>query len=65
MLASYARDGLSRVETAGDGAPSLAAVRAALEEALGVRFTGDKGTRFFYSTLVQTLFYGVFSAWVL
>ena len=24
-----------------------------------------KGTRFFYSTLVQTLFYGVFSAWVL
>ena len=35
------------------------------EEALGGRFTGDKGTRFFRSTLVQTLFYGVFSAWVL
>ena len=65
LLASYARDGLSRVEAAGDDAPSLAAVRAALEEALGVRFEGDKGTRFFYSTLVQTLFYGVFSAWVL
>ncbi len=30
-----------------------------------MRFTGDKGARFFYSTLVQTLFYGVFSAWVL
>ena len=65
LLASYARDGLSRVEAAGNNAPSLAAVRAALEEALGVRFEGDKGTRFFHSTLVQTLFYGVFSAWVL
>ena len=36
-----------------------------LEEALGVRFEGDRGARFFHSTLVQTLFYGVFSAWVL
>ncbi len=64
LLASYARDGLARVEAAGD-APSLGAVRSALEEALGVRFEGDKGARFFHSTLVQTLFYGVFSAWVL
>ena len=64
LLASYARDGLARVEAAGD-APSLRAVRAALEEALGVRFDDEKGARFFHSTLVQTLFYGVFSAWVL
>ena len=64
LLASYARDGLARVEAAGD-APSLKAVRSALEEALGARFEGDKGARFFRSTLVQTLFYGVFSAWVL
>ena len=64
LLASYARDGLARVEAAGD-APALAAVRAALEEALGVRFEGARGARFFRSTLVQTLFYGVFSAWVL
>ena len=64
LLASYARDGLARVEAAGD-APALNAVRSALEEALGVRFEGDKGARFFHSTLVQTLFYGVFSAWVL
>ena len=64
LLASYARDGLARVEAAGD-APTLSAVRAALEEALGVRFEGGKGARFFRSTLVQTLFYGVFSAWVL
>ena len=64
LLASYARDGLARVEAAGD-APSLATVRSALEEALGVRFEGDRGAAFFRSTLVQTLFYGVFSAWVL
>ena len=64
LLASHARDALARVEAAGD-APALAAVRAALEEALGVRFEGERGARFFRSTLVQTLFYGVFSAWVL
>ena len=64
LLASYARDGLARVEASGDAA-SLDAVRSALEEALGVRFEGDRGAAFFRSTLVQTLFYGVFSAWVL
>ncbi len=64
LLASYARDALHRVEASGD-APSLNAVRSALEEALGIRFEGERGARFFRSTLVQTLFYGVFSAWVL
>ncbi|MDE0410302.1 MAG: N-6 DNA methylase [Alphaproteobacteria bacterium] len=64
LLASYARDGLARVEAV-DDAPALAAMRSALEEALGVRFEGERGARFFHSTLVQTLFYGVFSAWVL
>ncbi|MYC34998.1 MAG: N-6 DNA methylase [Chloroflexi bacterium] len=64
LLASYARDGLARVERAGD-TTSLDAVRVALEESLGVRFEGDRGAAFFRSTLVQTLFYGVFSAWAL
>ncbi len=64
LMASYARDGLARVEAAGD-ASSLRVVRSSLEEALGVRFEGEKGMAFFRSTLVQTLFYGVFSAWVL
>ena len=64
LLASYARDGLGRVERAGD-ATSLATLRQALEESLGVVFEGDRGAAFFRSTLVQTLFYGVFSAWVL
>ena len=64
LLASYARDALARVEATGD-TPQLTALRTALEEALGVRFEGVRGGRFFRSTLVQTLFYGVFSAWVL
>ena len=64
LLASYARDGLARVEAAG-GAPELANVRVALESALGIRFESERGQRFFRSTLIQTLFYGIFSAWVL
>ena len=64
LLASYARDGLARVEVASD-TTSLATVRTALEESLGVHFEGDDGAAFFRSTLVQTLFYGIFSAWVL
>ena len=69
LLASHARDALARVEAAeaepGVAASPLATVRAALEEALGVQFKGEQGARFFRSTLVQTLFYGVFSAWVM
>ncbi len=64
LFASYARDGLARVEAAGN-VPSLLAVRSAMEEALGIHFEGEGGSRFFRSTLIQTLFYGVFSAWVL
>lgn len=63
FLASYARDAKARIETV--DLPALAAVRTALEEALGIKFEGAKGEHFFRSTLVQTLFYGVFSAWVL
>ena len=64
LLASYARDALARVEAA-DDPNSLEAIRSALEESLGVRFKEERGARFFHSTLVQTLFYGIFSAWVL
>jgi len=64
FIASYARDALNRVEDAG-ALPALANVRASLEQALGVTFEAEKGAHFFRSTLVQTLFYGVFSAWVL
>jgi len=68
FLASYAREAKARIERASD-LPALDTVRKALEQALGVSFEDpkdpDKGMRFFRSTLVQTLFYGVFSAWVL
>jgi len=64
FLASYARDARSRVERQKD-LSALAAVREAMEQALGMKFAGDKGEHFFRSTLVQTIFYGVFSAWVL
>jgi hypothetical protein len=63
FLASYARAAKTRIEGLELGA--LASVRAALEEALGLKFEGEKGEHFFRSSLVQTLFYGIFSAWVL
>ena len=63
FLGSYARDAKSRIE--GVELAALATVRTALEEALGLKFEGEKGEHFFRSSLVQTLFYGVFSAWVL
>ncbi|MFT6670512.1 MAG: SAM-dependent methyltransferase [Afipia broomeae] len=64
FIASYARDALDRVEMAGE-LPALKTVRTALEDALGITFEGEKGDHFFRSTLVQTLFYGLFSAWVI
>ena len=64
LMASYARDGLARV-AASEDSNSLSILRSALEDALGVKFEGERGAAFFRSTLVQTLFYGVFSAWVL
>ena len=64
LMASYARDGLARVGASEDS-NSLSILRTALEDALGVRFEGERGAAFFRSTLTQTLFYGVFSAWVL
>jgi hypothetical protein len=64
FLASYARDARARVEGQKD-LSALGAVRDALEGVLGMRFAGEEGEHFFRSTLVQTVFYGVFSAWVL
>ena len=64
FLASYARDARARVEAAGK-LPALATVRKALEDSLGIAFEAEKGDHFFRSSLVQTLFYGLFSAWIL
>ncbi|MBA2732707.1 MAG: N-6 DNA methylase [Acidobacteria bacterium] len=65
FLASYARDARERMEREPSAMQSLKSVREALEQALGLKFEGEQGEQFFRSTLVQTLFYGVFSAWVL
>jgi hypothetical protein len=61
FLASYAKDALATVNE--KDASNLEPLRKALETALGVRFEGIDGRHFFKSTLIQTLFYGVFSAW--
>jgi hypothetical protein len=77
FLASYAREALIEIEHA--PIPGLTDIAAHLEASLGVGFgfgtdsdsppTSDvdrsKAQHFFRSILVQTLFYGVFSAWVL
>ena len=63
FLASYAREALARVEGGGE-LPALAVTRTALEESLSMAFQGERGEHFFRSTLVQTLFYGLFAAWV-
>lgn len=64
FLASYARTARLRLEQRHE-LPALDALRSQLEESLGLRFEGEKGDHFFRSTLVQTLFYGMFAAWVL
>ncbi|SOJ56960.1 hypothetical protein MSIMFB_04438 [Mycobacterium simulans] len=63
FLAAYARTALKRVEEVGD-MQTLATLRSALEQALGLSFDDEDGEHFFRSALVQTLFYGVFAAWV-
>ncbi len=63
FLASYARDALARLDEQAT-LPAVASLRAGLQSALGVAFDAKDGEHLFRSTLVQTLFYGVFSAWV-
>jgi hypothetical protein len=63
LLASYAREARARAEDHALG--SFHTVKIALQESLGIKFEGGKGEHFFRSTLVQTLFYGIFSAWIL
>ena len=62
FIASYARDALQTLNE--KDSSTLDPLRKSLESALGIRFEGEEGDHFFKSTLVQTLFYGMFSAWV-
>ncbi len=61
-LARYARETLRRLEY--QPTESLITLRRALSEILGLHFIDQEGEHFFRSSLVQTLFYGLFSAWV-
>jgi hypothetical protein len=63
FLASYAREALTRLEERAT-LPALSVLRKGMERALGIAFDSKDGEHLFRSTLVQTLFYGVFSAWV-
>lgn len=60
-LARYARETLRRLEL--QPVEMLAPLRRALSEVLGLHFIDEGGEHFFRSSLVQTLFYGLFSAW--
>ncbi len=62
LLASYAREAAVILESR--DASALAPLREALESSLGTQFQGEDGDHFFRSTLVQTVFYGLFSAWM-
>jgi len=63
LLASYAREAKARA--AKHPLAAFEGVKAALQASLGITFEGEKGEHFFLSTLIQTLFYGIFSAWIL
>lgn len=62
-LARHAREAKRRLER--QDITALAPLKEAMEKALGLHFTGKEGEDFFRSSLVQTLFYGLFSGWML
>ena len=69
FLASYAREALANIENAIDDNPDnpLNKLREAMQKGLENPFEGTdnvQGDHLFCSTLVQTLFYGMFSSWV-
>lgn len=63
FLASYAREAKHRLNHT--PLHAIAPLKNALSEALDLKFEDEQGERFFRSTLIQTLWYGLFSAWVL
>ncbi|MGI9305826.1 MAG: type ISP restriction/modification enzyme [Gammaproteobacteria bacterium] len=65
-LASFAREALAALENNKDETALLAlrSLREDLESALSMQFSGESGGHFLHSTLAQTIFYGMFSAWM-
>lgn len=62
-LADYARLSLKRLEAVPES--GLENLKKTLNDALGLHFNAEQGEHFFRSTLIQTLYYGLFSAFVL
>ena len=62
-LARHAREAKRRHQTSRQ--LGLGTLQRAMEQALGLHFTTEEGQAFFQSSLVQTLFYGLFSGWML
>lgn len=62
-LARHAREARRRLER--HEIAALGPLQQAMEQALGLHFSGPEGEAFFRSSLVQTLFYGLFSGWML
>ncbi|MBI1918805.1 MAG: N-6 DNA methylase [Planctomycetes bacterium] len=62
-LARHAREARRRLFR--QDMAALAPLRQAMEQALGLHFHDQEGEAFFRSSLVQTLFYGLFSGWML
>ncbi len=63
VLASYARETLALLEQ-NNNDDSVSNLRTALQDKLNMEFIGDEGAHFFRSTVSQTIFYGLFSAWM-
>lgn len=62
-LARHAREAKRRL--AEHDISAIEPLQKAMEQALGLHFQGNEGEAFFRSSLVQTLFYGLFSGWML
>ncbi|HVX83708.1 MAG TPA: type ISP restriction/modification enzyme [Phycisphaerae bacterium] len=62
-LARHAREALRRLES--QKPEALEPLQHAMEQSLGLHFHGPDGLHFFRSSLIQTLFYGLFSGWML
>lgn len=61
-LSEYAKEALRRLEAAPQD--SLKPLRDSMEKALGISISDSSSGHFFQSSIVQALFYGLFSAWV-
>ena len=61
-LASYARETLELLEN-GDK-KAMRPLRESLASMLSMTFSGEDGDHFFHSTLAQSIYYGLFSAWL-